>query len=140
MHEEDREPEDQRRRRSRFALAAVMLGTGTLHFVVPRFYEQLIPDALPGGPRAWVYGSGVAELAAGALLVDRRTERLGAWATFAVFVGVWPGNIHDAIQHPPTDARGIGSLIRLPMQIPLFLWALRHTRPEAQAQTRDATS
>lgn len=121
-------PEDPKRRRSRLALAAVMLGTGTLHFVTPKFYDQLIPDSLPGSARAWVYGSGVAELAAGALIVNRKTERLGAWATFAVFLGVWPGNIHDTIQNPPTDVRGIASLIRLPLQIPLLLWALRHTR------------
>lgn len=107
-----------------------MLGTGTLHFVVPRFYEPLIPDALPGSARAWVHGSGVAELAAGALVANRRTERLGAWACFA---GVYPGNIHDTVQHPPTDARGIVSLLRLPLQIPLFLWALRHARPPAPA-------
>lgn len=106
-----------------------MLGTGALHFVNPRFYDPLIPDQLPGSARAWVYGSGIAELAAGVLVARRRTERLGAWVTLAVFVGVYPGNIHDAIQHPPNDARGIASLIRLPLQFPLFWWAWRHTRP-----------
>lgn len=111
-----------------------MLGTGTLHFVTPKFYDQLIPEALPGSARAWVYGSGVAELAAGALVVNRKTERLGAWASLAVFVGVWPGNIHDTFQNPPTDGRGIASLIRLPLQIPLFLWALRHTRREPRQE------
>lgn len=127
-------PEDPKRRRSRLALAAVMLGTGTLHFVAPKFYDALIPDALPGPVRAWVYGSGVAELAAGALIVNRKTERLGAWASFAVFVGVYPGNIYDAIQNPPTDGRGIVSLVRLPLQIPLFFWALRHTKGQPPAR------
>lgn len=132
--------EDPSRRRSRLALAAVMLGTGTLHFVTPKFYDQLIPELLPGSARAWVYGSGVAELAAGALIANRRTEKLGAWATFAVFVGVYPGNIHDAIQHPPTDARGVASILRLPLQIPLFLWALRHTRPTDTGRTVESAS
>lgn len=122
--------EDKRRRRSRLGLAAVMLGAGTLHFVNPEFYDPLVPEALPGSVRAWVYASGIAELAAGALVVNPRTEKLGAWASLAVFVGVYPGNIHDAIQHPPVDARGIASLIRLPLQFPLFFWALRHARPE----------
>ena len=63
-----------------------MLGTGTLHFVIPKFYEPLIPPVLPGSDRFWIYGSGVAELAAGALVANRRTERLGAWASFAVSV------------------------------------------------------
>ncbi len=105
-----------------------MLGTGTMHFLNPKFYDPLIPEVLPGSVRAWVYGSGVAELAAGALVVNRRTAKIGAWATFAVFVGVYPGNIYETIQNPPTDARGIASLIRLPLQVPLFLWALRHTK------------
>lgn len=123
-------PEDPKHRRSRLALAALMLGTGALHFAAPRPYEALIPTQLPGSARAWVYGSGVAELAAGALVANRKTERLGAWVTFAVFVGVYPGNIYDSIQHPPTNARGILSALRLPMQIPMFLWALRHTRTQ----------
>lgn len=105
-----------------------MLGTGTMHFVRPGFYDALIPEQLPGSPRVWVYGSGIAELAAGVLVARRKTEKLGAWAAFAVFVGVYPGNIYDTIQNPPTDARGIASLIRLPLQIPLFIWALRHTK------------
>ena len=98
-----------------------MLGTGTLHFANPRFYDPLIPDQLPGTARAWVYGSGVAELAAGALLADRRTERLGAWVTFVVFVGVYPGQHPRRRQHPPTDGRGIASLIRLPAAVPAVL-------------------
>lgn len=106
-----------------------MVAAGVLHFTSPRFYEELIPDVLPGSERAWVYGSGVAELVAGGLLANRKTARLGAWVTFAVLLGVYPGNIYDAVRHPPTDGRGVASLLRLPLQLPLLWWALRHTRP-----------
>ena len=106
-----------------------MLGAATMHFVSPRFFDELVPEAVPGSVRTWVYVSGVAELVCGGLLVSRRTSRVGAWLTFAVLVGVYPGNIHDAIEHPPTDARGIASLVRLPLQFPLFWWAWSHTRP-----------
>lgn len=116
---------DQRRR---FGLAALMLGAGAMHFVSPRFFDELIPAALPGSERAWTYGSGIAELAAGALTLNRRTTHLGGWLTFAVLLGVYPGNIHDAISHPPTDAEGVARLVRLPLQIPLLWWALRHAR------------
>ncbi len=105
-----------------------MLGAGVLHFTSPRFYDRLIPEVLPGSERAWVYGSGVAELVAGGLLTNRRTARMGAWVTFAVLLGVYPGNIYDAVRHPPTDGRGVVSLVRLPLQLPLLWWALRHTR------------
>ena len=122
--------EDRSRRLSRLGLAALMLGAGTMHFVSPRFFDELVPEALPGSERTWVHASGVAELVAGALLANRRTARVGAWATFAVLVGVYPGNIYDTIQHPPTDARGVVSLLRLPLQLPLFWWAWRHTRTD----------
>ena len=116
------------RRRSRLGLAALMLGAGTMHFVSPEFFDELVPDSLPGATRTWVHASGVAELVCGGLLVSRRTSRVGAWLTLAVLVGVYPGNIYDAVQHPPTDGRGIASLVRLPLQFPLFWWAWTHTR------------
>lgn len=127
--------EDRTRRRSRLALGALLLGAGTMHFVNPRFFDPLVPEALPGTQRAWTYGSGVAELVAGGLLVNGRTNRAGAWTALAVFIGVWPGNLHDTISNPPTDARGVASLVRLPLQIPLILWAWRHTRDGSEAAT-----
>lgn len=124
-------PAETASRRSRYGLAALMLGAGTMHFVSPRFFDDLIPEAMPGTERAWVYGSGVAELVAGALTANRRTARLGAWTTFAVLLGVFPGNIYDSVQHPPTDGRGVASLVRLPLQLPLLWWAFRQARPPA---------
>ncbi len=105
-----------------------MLVTGALHFVNPRFYDELIPSWLPGSGRFWIYSSGLAELVAGVLVLNRTTSKLGAYATVAVLIAVYPANIWDAITHPPTDARGIGSLIRLPVQLPLIWWAYTHTR------------
>lgn len=105
-----------------------MLGAGVLHFVNPRFYDVLIPAWMPGTPRFWTYSSGVAELAAGLLTANRATSRIGAFATLAVLIAVYPANIWDAISHPPTDARGVGSLVRLPFQIPMILWAIKHTK------------
>lgn len=121
-------PEDRSDRRRRLGLAALMLGAGTMHFVSPRFFDQLVPAALPGSSRTVTYVSGVAELAAGALTLGRRTTRLGAWMTFFVLLGVYPANIHDTLTHPPTDARGIASLVRLPLQLPMLWFALRHAR------------
>lgn len=119
--------------RSRWALAALLAGAGVLHFVQPRFFDDLVPDALPGSSRWWTYASGVAELVAAGLLVDRRTARTGAWAAFVVLLGVYPANIADVVEHPPTDARGLASLIRLPLQIPLLVWAWRLAHPDRDA-------
>jgi len=118
------------RRRSRLGLAAFMAVAGTMHFLRPHFYDPLIPERL-GPPRPWVYGSGVAELAAAALLVPDRTRRAGAWATAAVLVGVFPGNVKTALDGGLQSAPGFfgtpaAAWLRLPLQIPLVRWALRH--------------
>lgn len=108
-----------------------MIGAGTMHFVAPEFFDDIMPSWVPGPERAWTYGSGVAELTAGVLTLRRSTAETGALLTFLVLLGVYPANIWDTIEHPPTDARGIASLVRLPLQIPLFVWALRVRRRAA---------
>jgi uncharacterized membrane protein len=119
-----------RRRRSRYLLAAFMIGAGTLHFVVPRGYEPLIPPVL-GPPRPWVYASGVAEIAAGALLANAGTRRVGAWAVAAVLAAVLPGNVQMALDGGYPGAEGlagnpVAAWLRVPLQVPLILWALSH--------------
>lgn len=114
---------------SRLALAGLMIGAGTLHFVVPRAYDRMVPRAL-GRPRPWTLASGVAEITAGVLLAVPRTRRAGAWFTAALLVGVLPANV-DAAVRGGMPARGwLGSAtaawLRLPLQIPLIWWALRH--------------
>ncbi len=120
------EPTSQRA--SRLGLAALLVGAGTMHFVSPAFFDELVPAWVPGDPRTWTNVSGAAEIAVGALVANRRTEQVGGWAALALFVAVYPANIHDALTNPPTDARGVASLVRLPLQLPLFAWALHHAR------------
>lgn len=125
------------RSRPALALAAFLTSTGVAHFAVPRFYDHLIPEAL-GSPRGWVYGSGVAELACGALLYSARTRRLGGLAAAALFVAVFPGNVKMALDGGIPDTSGpLGSpalaWARLPLQIPLVWWALRVARRPSEA-------
>lgn len=109
----------------------LMVGAGVLHFVIPDTYARIVPRAL-GDARAVVLASGVAEIVAGALLARRRTSRLGAWCTVAVLVAVFPANVQMALDARP---RGQGwtpsalvAWLRLPLQVPLVLWALSHAR------------
>lgn len=121
--------------RSRKLLAAMMLSIGTLHFVTPRFFDDLIPEPL-GNPRAWTYGSGLAELTAGALVLNGRTTKVGGWVTFAVILGVWPGNWKMAFDAgAPHDAASWAAWLRLPLQIPLLLWA-RHVARSASPNSQ----
>jgi uncharacterized membrane protein len=98
-----------------------------MHFVAPKFYDAMIPEALPGTTRMWTYGSGVAEMATAAAILTPRTRRLGALAAAWLFAAVLPGNVKMAIDARKSDsiAFRIGTLLRLPAQWPLISWALK---------------
>ena len=127
-----------RRRVSRFvgpALAGLLVATGVTHFAAPQLYDPLIPKWLPGSARAWVLGSGAVELACAAALANRRTRRIGATMAVVLFVAVFPGNIQMAVDWSHDGwAKATIAFARLPLQVPLVVWALwvRHhpvTRP-----------
>jgi uncharacterized membrane protein len=98
-----------------------MATAGVAHFVVPHFFERIIPTPTRAHDHLLVSASGVAELACAALLVSRRTRRLGGWATAALLVAVFPANVQNAL-----DDGGVFWL-RLPVQVPLVVWAYRQT-------------
>lgn len=132
----DAPPEtDDPARRARLGLAALLAGAGTMHFVTPTFFDELVPGWVPGEPRAWTYGSGVAELVVGGMLASRRTARAGGWAALALFLAVYPANVQDALDHPPSDGRGIATWIRLPLQLPLFAWSVHVARASRPSRT-----
>jgi uncharacterized membrane protein len=113
---------------SRYALAALLLVMGVLHFVLPKPFMRIVPPIL-GHPRFWTYVSGVAELVSGGLLLSTRTKNLGGWAAAATIVAVYPANIWMAIDAgKPDDPAAIGAWLRLPLQVPLVIWALRIAR------------
>jgi uncharacterized membrane protein len=107
-------------------LATLLATAGVSHFVVPQFYDRIVPRALPGTARFWTYASGIAELASAALVAAPRTRRTGATAAAAVFVLVFPANVQMALDYRsrsgPERAVAYG---RLPLQIPLVVWAWR---------------
>jgi uncharacterized membrane protein len=107
-------------------LAALLACSGATHFARPRPYDALIPRALPGSPRAWTYGSGAVELAVAAALTHPKTRRAGGLAAAALFAAVFPANIKMAVdwRGRPLPQRAI-AFGRLPLQVPLILWALR---------------
>ncbi|MCW2810408.1 MAG: hypothetical protein JWP61_866 [Friedmanniella sp.] len=103
-------------------LTGLFAFTGTVHLVRPRTFDPALPDWLPGSKRAWALGSGLAELACGALVAHPRTRRLGGYASAALFVAVFPGNVHMVRTARTPRARRI-TLLRLPLQLPLVGWA-----------------
>ena len=113
---------------SPYLLAALLTTTGTLHFVVPRTFSAIVPPQLPE-PLALVYLSGAAELACAAGLVVPRTRRLAGWATAALFVAVFPGNVQMALDASDRSALyRAATYVRLPVQVPLVAWAVQVAR------------
>jgi uncharacterized membrane protein len=116
---------------SPYLLAGFLAGAGATHFTHPRFYDRMVPRALPGPARAWTWGSGVAELGVAVAVANPRTRRRGALAATTLFLAVFPANVQMA-----RDARGVRDRAltygRLPLQLPLVRWAWRVRRASAR--------
>ncbi|MBQ0847577.1 DoxX family protein [Streptomyces sp. BH-SS-21] len=113
-----------RSERSPLLLAGLLASAAVAHFAAPRQFDATIPRVLPGSPRTWTYASGVVELALAAGVAVPRTRRVAALATTAFFVGVFPANVQMAVdwRHRPAPQKA-AALARLPLQVPLVLWA-----------------
>jgi uncharacterized membrane protein len=110
-------------------LAGLLAGAGVMHFVSPRFFDAIVPKALPN-PRFWTHASGVAELAAAVAVANPRTRRAGGAAAAVLFVAVFPANIQAAAS-ARTPVEKLVTWARLPLQVPLVRWALRVRRDAA---------
>jgi uncharacterized membrane protein len=115
--------------RAAYRIAALLLGSGTVHFLAPKPFDDIIPAELPGTPRFYTYASGVAEVTIGALLLARRTRRNAALAAVALFLGVFPANINMVRLwwDKPWPMR-VAAIARLPLQIPMITEALKVRR------------
>jgi uncharacterized membrane protein len=113
------------RSRAAYSLSALLGCAGVLHFLLPRPYDRMIPKWIPGSPRSWTYGSGVAELAVAAAVAVPRSRRRGALTAATLFIVVFPGNVQMALEARRRDSAimRVGTLVRLPLQIPLIAWA-----------------
>ena len=119
--------------RSQRLLAGFFCSAGTMHFVIPRSYEAMMPPSLPHHREAVVV-SGLAELAGGLAVVPRRSRRLARWWLLALLVAVFPANVHMAVH--PEQVKGLdldrvprwALWARLPLQPLAMLWVWRATR------------
>ncbi|MGW4366229.1 DoxX family protein [Nocardia takedensis] len=118
--------------RRALGLAALLFGAGVLHFATPKFFDSIVPKALPGRARDYTYASGVAELGVAAALAVPRTRRLGGRLAMWLFIAVFPANIQftaDTLRNAKASpALKVGSVVRLPLQLPLITQARRVTR------------
>ena len=104
-------------------LGALFLFAGTMHFLKPRPYVAIVPDALPR-KREIVFASGVAELAGGAGVLIPTTRRLAGWWLIATLLAIFPANVNMAVNAGRFKAIPAWALwARLPVQALLIAWA-----------------
>src|SRR6185295_16057384 len=106
---------------SKYLLAIFMIGAGVMHFVRPEFYLKIMPPYLPWHLEL-VYASGVFESALGALLLIPRWSRAAAWGLIAVYIAIFPANIHAYLHQELLPAPPWAHLLRLPLQGVLIAW------------------
>jgi uncharacterized membrane protein len=81
---------------SQRALAALFIGAGVNHFVVPRPYRAIVPPRLAHRAREVVAISGIAEILGGAGVLIAPTRRAAGVGLVALLVAVFPANLHMA--------------------------------------------
>jgi uncharacterized membrane protein len=110
---------------ARLLLGAFFLVAGSLHFLKPKPYVAIVPDALPR-KREIVFVSGVAELAGGAGVLAAPTRRAAGWWLIATLVAVFPANVNMAVN--ADRFRSVPESLlwaRLPVQGLLIAWVWR---------------
>jgi len=118
-----------------YVMGPLYVVAGVMHFVVPELYVQIVPPQLPW-PLGLVYLSGLAEIAVGVGVLVPRTRRVAAWGLVLLLLAVFPANVYMATSGVVVEGGPAGfgdpSMAarwgRLPLQIPLLLWAWWYTR------------
>ncbi len=116
------------------AQALLYVGAGINHFRHPETYLRIMPHGLPA-PALLVQTSGLAEIGLGLLLLPRATRRFAAWGLVALLLAVFPANVQMALNwHRTAHPLEWVAWLRLPLQLPLLLWAYSFTRPEPDSR------
>jgi uncharacterized membrane protein len=109
-----------------YLIGLLFIAAGALHFVVPKWYEAIVPPYLPS-PKALVAMSGIFEVLGGLGVVVPATRRFSGWGLVALLLAVFPANLYMA-----TDSERFRSLApawslyaRLPLQFLLIWWIYR---------------
>jgi uncharacterized membrane protein len=118
--------------------ASIFVASGFLHFLRPEPYLRIIPPFLPW-PKILLKISGAAEIAGAVGLFLRKFRRVAAYGLALLLVAVFPANLYMAVAHvsfPGIMGESWVQWLRLPLQIPLILWALHYTKAPASVQGR----
>jgi uncharacterized membrane protein len=115
--------------RSAKVLVAILASSGTVHLAKPEVYEPLMPAWVPAH-REVILASGVAELACALGMTVPRTRRVSGWASAALLLTIWPGNLQMALDsnRSGNTAFKVAAWGRMPLQVPMIRAALAAAR------------
>lgn len=114
----------------RWLLAGLMVFVGVLHFTHNAMFARVVPNYLPA-PEALVYISGFFEILGGVGLLIPAFSRAAGWGLVALYIAVFPANVHMAIHQIPLGDQSAPSALlwaRLPLQLVLIAWAYWYAR------------
>lgn len=119
----------------RWLLAFAMIAIGLLHFVDPAPFIAIMPPWIPWH-RAMVLISGAFEILGGLGLLHPKTRPAAGWGLIALYIAVFPANIHMAINDVPLDGEHLPPAVlwgRLPLQLLFMAIAYWVSRPDEPA-------
>jgi uncharacterized membrane protein len=126
-----------RKRAARGVLAIFVVCMGLAHLVAPAPFVRAMPPYLP-----WhvglVYLSGVCEIVGGLGLLVPRIRVIAAWGLMALFVAVFPANVHMAVHADEAPLAAWVLWARLPFQAVFLAWAYWLTTPDVRPIQRRA--
>lgn len=103
---------------------------GTKHFTDPQYFINITPPQIYYKSFA-VYFTGVLEILGGALILNKKTRKFGAYTLIILLIIVFPANIYLYVSEVPQNLMGISktqALVRMPFQAPLIILAYWHSK------------
>ena len=113
---------------SLFVMSVFYMGAGVNHFWHSEFYLRIMPPWLPWHNELVII-SGVCEVGFGMLLLFSSTRKLAAWGIVLLLIAIFPANIQMMLNYyNQSNPKLWITILRLPLQIILILWAYSFTK------------
>ncbi len=106
-----------------YLLGVVFILAGINHFRTPKLYKRIMPPYIPSQD-TMVILSGIAEMILGFLLLNPKTQNIGAWGIIIILILFIPVHIY-MLQNEKASMNLPKWLliIRFPLQLALIYWA-----------------
>lgn len=120
----------------RTLFSGLLFGAGFLHFLHESSFRRIVPKALPFR-KFIVLATGVMEMIFAVLLWVKKGQQVTSKLLAFFMVAVFPANVYMAMKkiafQPNGKANTLVLWLRLPLQIPLILGALKLGRKDEKA-------